>query len=52
MPDGDEGGERFAESFLQQVAPHRFVRWGEAGKKPTDTSRDELNALLNTGGGA
>jgi len=33
MPDGDDAGERFAESFLRQVSPHRFARW----VKPTGT---------------
>ena len=27
MPDGDESGERCAESVLMQVSTHRFVRW-------------------------
>jgi len=48
MPDGDESGERCAESVLWQVSPHRFVRWVklQAGKQPTDYAANELNVLL------
>jgi DNA primase len=48
MPDGDESGERCAESVLMQVAPHRFVRWVklEDGKQPTDYEGERLRSLL------
>lgn len=48
LPDGDEAGERFAESALPLVSPLRFVRWLRLakGKQPTDLKRDELRALL------
>jgi len=48
MPDGDESGERFAESLLPKVSPHCFVRWVklEAGKQPTDLPEEVLKARL------
>jgi DNA primase len=54
MPDGDESGERCAESVLLQVALHRFARWVklEAGKQPTDYPGEELNRMLGKGGAA
>lgn len=44
MPDGDEAGERCAESVLMQVSPNRFVRWVKLaeGKQPTDLSGEQL----------
>ena len=38
LPDGDESGQRCAESVLPQVSPSRFVRWVklDEGKQPTD----------------
>lgn len=44
MPDGNDAGERCAESVLMQVAPHRFVRWVkvEQDKQPTDVSAEQL----------
>lgn len=52
MPDGDAAGERFAQTFLLKVSPHRFVRWVKlaADKQPTDYSADELNGILWKGG--
>jgi len=48
MPDGDESGERCAETSLLQVAPHRLVRWLklEAGKQPTDLPADQLKTCF------
>lgn len=50
VPDGDAAGERFAESLLRQVSPHRFVRWVKlaADKQPTEFNREELSRLLTT----
>jgi len=48
MPDGDKAGTRLAETFLPQIAPHRFVRWvklGE-GQQPTDLERADLKACF------
>lgn len=44
VPDGDAAGERFAQSFLLKVSPHRFVRWVKLkdGCQPTDLSAEEL----------
>lgn len=46
VPDGDKAGERFAQSFLLQVSPYRFVHWTklDAGKQPTDLSGERLKA--------
>lgn len=51
MPDGDEAGSRFAESFLLRISPHRFVRWVklDTGKQPTDYPTDRLRTLLGKG---
>jgi len=48
LPDGDAAGERFAQSFLLKVSPHRFVRWVKLGanKQPTDYTAHEANLLL------
>jgi DNA primase len=50
IPDGNEAGERLAESLLQQLSPFRFVRWVklENGKQPTDLTPDILQSLLGT----
>jgi DNA primase len=48
VPDGDETGERFAESLLTQLSPFRFTRWvklGE-GRQPTDLSLEQLEAMI------
>jgi DNA primase len=47
MPDGDDAGFRCAQSVLERVSPHRFVRWVRlgAGEQPTDLSLDELITL-------
>ncbi len=49
MADGDAAGERFAQSFLIRVSPHRVVRWVKLGKdrQPTDLSGEELKALFS-----
>ncbi len=49
VPDGDAAGERFAESLLRQVTPHRFVRWVKLneGTQPTDLSAKEIEACLD-----
>ncbi len=51
MPDGDEAGVRFVQSFLPKVCPHRFVRWVKLkqGRQPTDQTGDELRKLLGKG---
>ncbi|OHA21693.1 MAG: hypothetical protein A2849_02215 [Candidatus Taylorbacteria bacterium RIFCSPHIGHO2_01_FULL_51_15] len=48
LPDGNEAGERCAETVLKQVSPHRFCRWVRLadGKQPTDYSPDELKRML------
>ncbi len=45
-PDGDEAGEKYAQSLLLQLSPHRLVRWVklETGKQPTDLPKEELKA--------
>jgi hypothetical protein len=44
MPDGNEAGERCAQSLLSKVSPYRFVRWVKLGenKQPTDLSAEQL----------
>jgi DNA primase len=44
MPDGNEAGERCAQSVLRHVSPHRFVRWVKLtdNKQPTDLSAEQL----------
>jgi DNA primase len=46
MPDGNEAGERCAQSVLLKVSPHRFVRWAKIGddEQPTDLSAEQLKA--------
>ena len=48
LPDGDDAGDRCAESLLTEVGKHRFIRWVslEDGEQPTDLSLEELNELL------
>lgn len=48
IPDGDKAGEKFAESLLRQISPHRFVRWVkmERDMQPTDLAGEELKARL------
>jgi DNA primase len=50
IPDGDPAGERFAQSLLMQISPHRFVRWVKlpADKQPTDLSGDELRTCFGS----
>ena len=40
LPDGDEAGERCAESLLALISPHRLVRWVklENDRQPTEVS--------------
>lgn len=48
LSDGDKAGERFAESLLREVSPHRFVRWVKPveGQQPTDLSAEKLKACF------
>jgi DNA primase len=48
MPDGDAAGERFAQSLLVQISPHRFARWIKLTEdaQPTDLSAEALTDLL------
>jgi len=48
MPDGNEAGERCAQSLLLQVSPHRLVRWVKLtdGKQPTDLSTEQLKTCF------
>ncbi len=48
MPDGDEAGERCAESLLRKLAPHRFVRWVKMrkGEQPTDVTLGNLRTTF------
>jgi DNA primase len=49
VSDGDDAGNRCAESVLPQVAKHRFTRWVKLseGKQPTDYTGTELRNFLN-----
>jgi DNA primase len=44
MPDGNEAGERCAQSVLLKVSPYRFTRWVKLDeeKQPTDLSAEQL----------
>ena len=44
FPDGDDAGERCAQSVFGAVGPHRWIRWVRlpAGRQPTDCQPDEL----------
>jgi DNA primase len=44
VPDGNEAGERCAQSLLLKVSPYRFTRWVKLGedKQPTDLSAEQL----------
>jgi DNA primase len=44
VPDGNDAGERCAQSLLLKVSPHRLVRWVKmaADKQPTDLSAEKL----------
>lgn len=48
MPDGDKAGERFAQTLLSKISPHRLVRWVrlEDGQQPTDLSAAKLKSLV------
>ena len=48
MPDGNEAGERCAESLLMQVSRYRPVRWFSLtdGRQPTDLSADEIKTVF------
>ena len=44
VPDGNDAGERCAQSLLLKISPYRFVRWVklDEDKQPTDLSVQEL----------
>jgi Transmembrane exosortase (Exosortase_EpsH) len=44
MPDGNEAGERCAQSLLSKVSPYRFAQWAKLceDKQPTDLSAEQL----------
>lgn len=48
IPDGDRAGEKFAQSLLAKISPHRFVRWVrlESGRQPTDLAPAEMKACF------
>jgi len=48
MPDGDKAGEKFAQTLLARISPHRLVRWVkmEKDRQPTDLSAHELKKCL------
>lgn len=48
MPDGDKPGDKFAQSLLLKLSPHRFVRWVklEDGRQPTDLSVGEMKTCF------
>jgi DNA primase len=48
MPDGNQAGQRCAQSLLTQVSPYRFTRWVklEGDTQPTDLSANELKAYF------
>ena len=50
MPDGNEAGERCAQSVLRHVSPYRFVRWVKLtdDKQPTDVSAEQLKTCFTT----
>jgi DNA primase len=49
LSDGDDAGNRCAETLLPLVSQHRCVRWVklDEGEQPTDYSGDELRKLLH-----
>jgi DNA primase len=49
MPDGDEAGQRCAESALPLLASHRFCRWArlDDGQQPTDLNAEALRRHLD-----
>jgi len=49
MPDGNEAGRQCALSILEEVSPHRFVRWIRlsADEQPTNIPGDELVTLFS-----
>jgi DNA primase len=48
-PDGDKAGERYAQTLLSLISPHRFVRWVKmaADKQPTDLSGEQLKTRFS-----
>jgi DNA primase len=48
LSDGDEAGERCAQSVFSEVAAARCVRWArvDAGKQPTDYPPERILAEL------
>lgn len=47
VPDGDKAGERYAQTLLSLISPHRFVRWVKLaeGTQPTDLSEEKLRSI-------
>ena len=50
MPDGNEAGERCAQSILLKVSPHRLTRWVKltGDRQPTDLSAQQLKTSFTT----
>jgi len=48
VPDGNDAGERCAQSLLLKISPYRFVRWVKmaADKQPTDLSAEQLKTYF------
>src|SRR5579862_5307441 len=50
VPDGDKAGERYAQTLLSLISPHRFVRWVRLDKdrQPTDLTAEKLKICFTT----
>jgi len=48
LPDGDDPGQRCAESLLLQISAHRSVRWVKLGQgcQPTDLTAEQLRTCF------
>ena len=48
LPDADKAGERYAQTLLSLISPHRFVRWVKMAdaKQPTDLSSEQLKTCF------
>jgi DNA primase len=46
LTDANQSGRFGAESLLKQLSPYRFVRWAVLMKRPVDSTKDELQDLL------
>jgi DNA primase len=48
IPDGDQAGERVAQSLFAQISPFHFVRWVKLAKdtQPTDLSAEQLKTTF------